>query len=136
MLDRERRDHVDALRRAHETRADAAKTERKVWEQAVADAVTNGAPPPDHAGYRDRSGTVRRAATLRVERCTIERLAVLLQAQPRGMLLIADELAGWLANLGALQQRIRPRILARELERPSATSSSAWAVRLSRSIIC
>ena len=29
MLDRERRDHIDALRRAHETRAIAAKSERK-----------------------------------------------------------------------------------------------------------
>jgi hypothetical protein len=98
-LDRERQGHVDALRRAHETRAAAAKGERKLWEAAVADAIVNGNPPPVLPAAAVDPGQFV-APRLYVSDATIERLAVLLTAQPRGITLIADELAGWLGNLG------------------------------------
>src|SRR5882672_11381557 len=93
------RRHRDAdLRRAHETKVEAAKAAEKAWKKALEEAVEADITPPPKP----------REATLPVEfvpprlyvsNATIERIAVLFQGRPSGMLLIADELAALFSNM-------------------------------------
>ena len=62
-------------------------------------ALDPGQPPPPMPASAVEPGAFV-APRLYVSDSTIERLAVLLQAKPRGALLIADELAGLFANMG------------------------------------
>src|SRR5262249_55328442 len=72
----------------------------KRWKEDVAQAVANGAiPPPMPPEAEDPGPYVE--PRLFVSDATIEKLAVLICARPRGALLIADELAGLFANMGA-----------------------------------
>jgi hypothetical protein len=97
-IERDRRSRIADLRRGHETRAEAAKAELKKWKNEVKQAVENGSPPPQMpVGAVDPGVFV--APRLHLSNVTIERLAVLLQARPRGMLMIADELAGLFLNM-------------------------------------
>ena len=94
-----RRHKVDALRCAHQTRHEAARAASKKWKADVQAAVDNGqkAPPiPADAIEPDEFIAPR----LYVSDATVERFAVLLQARPRGMSLVADELASLFLNMG------------------------------------
>jgi len=86
------------LRRKHDNDAERARAVFKAWKDAVKEAVEKGlpAPPmPDDAEVPEEFVAPR----LYVSNATIERLSVLLRARPRGMLVIADELAGLFLNL-------------------------------------
>src|SRR5262249_33292122 len=98
-IERERKKSIDNLRREHDSNAERGKAAYKAWKADVAKAVEDKkpAPPmPNDVNVPDDFVEPR----LYVSNSTIERLAVLLKARPRGMLMICDELAGLLLNLG------------------------------------
>jgi hypothetical protein len=97
-IERTRKGKIAELRRAHETRAQAAKVARKKWESDVKSAMDNEKPAPSMPVDAVDPG-IFTAPRLYASDVTIERLAVLLQARPRGMLVIADELAGVFLNM-------------------------------------
>ena len=83
---------------AHETRAERAKAAHKKWKEEVAAAVDAGQPPPiKPVEAQDVRPFVM--PRLYVSDCTVERLAPLLEARPRGVTYVADELARLFMNL-------------------------------------
>ena len=75
----------------------AAKVRREKWQDEVATAVGIGtAPPLPPNGMNDDEPECPR---IKVNDSTIERLAMRLAAEPKGIMLLRDELAGWLGNL-------------------------------------
>ena len=92
VVERSRQQENAARQLAHETRVERAKAALKKWKEDVAAAVDAGQPPPvKPAEAQDvRPFVVPR---LYVSDCTIERLAPLLEARPRGVIYVADELA-------------------------------------------
>ena len=103
-IERDRRSKIDELRCAHEGRVEAAKAARALWKKEVERAAegkvvsldeyrsTVTSEPAMPAAAADPGPFV--APRLYVSNVTIERLAVLLQARPQGMLMLSDELAG------------------------------------------
>ena len=66
------------------------------WQKKVRKAVKDGRSPPSRpAAVSDEPHVPR----LFVNDATVERLGVILAGQPRGGLLIRDELAGWLTGM-------------------------------------
>ena len=98
VVERSRQQEITARQLAHETRVERAKAALKKWKDDVAAAVDAGQPPPvKPAEAQDvRPFVVPR---LYVSDCTIERLAPLLEARPRGVIYVADELARLFQNL-------------------------------------
>ena len=99
LIERTRKERVLELQRQHDTKAETAKAELKQWKKQVEEAVAEGRLPPAMPATAAEPGAFV-APRLYISDSTIERLAVLLQAKPRGALLIADELAGLFANMG------------------------------------
>ena len=84
-IDRLRKEKIAKLALEHQTRAEAANAERKLWKKQVEEATAANRPaPPMPASATDPGVFV--APRLYVSDATIERMAVLLQANPRGML--------------------------------------------------
>ena len=108
-IERNRRSKIDELRCAHEGRVEAAKSARALWKKEVERAAegkvvsldeyrsTVTSEPAMPAAAADPGPFV--APRLYVSNVTIERLAVLLQARPQGMLMLSDELAGLFLNM-------------------------------------
>jgi hypothetical protein len=98
-IERNRREKIADLQREHETLVEAARAAQKKWKKEIEEAIAAGTPPPNRpVGAFDVGEFV--APRLYVSDITTERLAVLLQARPRGMMVIADELAGLFLNMG------------------------------------
>jgi hypothetical protein len=95
---RDRKGKIVGLELAHETRVEAAKFALARWKAEVEAAVEAGQPPPQMPAEAINPGPFNAPRPF-VSNATIERLAVLLQAQPRGMLMIADELAALFSNM-------------------------------------
>ncbi|WP_426613812.1 DUF3987 domain-containing protein [Bradyrhizobium sp. McL0616] len=98
VVERSRQDENAVRQLAHETRMERAKAAQKKWKEEVAAAVEAGQPPPVKPleAQEVRPFVVPR---LYVSDCTIERLAPLLEARPRGVTYVADELARLFLNL-------------------------------------
>jgi Protein of unknown function (DUF3987) len=97
-IERSRKEKFAALERDHETRAETAKAAYKKWLKDVDEATEGGLPPPPMPA----SATKLRpfvAPRIHITDSTIERIAVLLEARPAGLQVIADELAGLFANM-------------------------------------
>ena len=116
VVERSRQQENTARQLAHETRVERAKAALKKWKDDVAAAVDAGQPPPvKPAEAQDvRPFVVPR---LYVSDCTIERLAPLLEARPRGVIYVADELARLFMNLERYSRRFGSRVLARGVGR-------------------
>lgn len=98
VVERSRQQENTARQLAHETRIERAKAALKKWKDDVAAAVDAGQPPPvKPAEAQDVPPFV--VPRLYVSDCTIERLAPLLEARPRGITYVADELARLFMNL-------------------------------------
>jgi hypothetical protein len=98
-IERSRSGSVEEQRAAYAKRAAAAKAALKKWRKEVDEAVANGKPPPDQP--KDAGAPPPFVAPrFYVSDATIERVAVLIEARPRGMLMLVDELAGLFANMG------------------------------------
>jgi hypothetical protein len=98
VVERSRQQENTARQLAHETRVERAKAALKKWKDDVSAAVDAGQPPPVKPieAQDVRPFVVPR---LYVSDCTIERLAPLLEARPRGVTYVADELARLFMNL-------------------------------------
>ncbi len=98
VVERSLQPEISARQLAHETRVERAKAALKKWKDEVIAAVAAKQPPPlKPAEAQDvRPFTVPRLA---VNDCTVERLAPLLEARPRGVTYIADELSRLFQNL-------------------------------------
>jgi Protein of unknown function (DUF3987)/Primase C terminal 2 (PriCT-2) len=97
-IEHNRKNRIAELQRVHETNVERARAVYKIWKEKVAEAAEAGIPPPpmpNDADVPDEFIVPR----LFITDHTIEKLAVLLQARPRGVLLIRDELAGLFLNL-------------------------------------
>jgi hypothetical protein len=91
-IERDRKNIIAELHRTHDTKAQTAKAARKKWEGEVEAAVDSGQSGPQKpADAMDPGPFV--VPRFCVSDSTIERLAVLLQATPRGIAFVADELA-------------------------------------------
>jgi hypothetical protein len=99
LIEQNRRTRIAELERAHETRAEAAKAARKKWKAELDQAIAAGQPPPVQPDAAAEVGPFV-APRLCVSNATIERLTTLLEARPRGMLALYDELAGLFSNMG------------------------------------
>ena len=110
LVERERKNWIDNLRRAHEAKVEAAKIARDTWKEELKKTVgatvvsldeyraaKAGEPSPMPAEAVDPGPFV--APRLYVTNITIEKLTVLLQGRPQGMLLVADELAALFLNM-------------------------------------
>jgi hypothetical protein len=85
----------DQEQQAHATLKQACEARVEAWKAEVRTAVKNGdAPPvlPDDAREPDTPVRPR----IRVADATVEALGALAAGLPRGLLLVRDELAGWL----------------------------------------
>jgi len=86
-------------RRDHRTKVAEAKAVATLWEKRVHEAAKKAEPtppcPPDAEEPPEPT-----PPRLVVSDTTIEALAPLLAANPRGLVLYRDELAGWLGNFG------------------------------------
>jgi hypothetical protein len=83
--------------RDYETRKQVAKARREAWEKQVAAAlksVRTAPPVPEDAVAPDEPVRPR----IRVADVTTERLGALAAGLPRGLLLVRDELSGWLGS--------------------------------------
>lgn len=88
----------EAVAREHRTRKQEAHEIRERWEAEVKKAVKDGlAPPLEPAGARDPD-TLARRRVLTTEPTT-EKAGRLAADNPRGLLLLRDELAGWLGAM-------------------------------------
>jgi hypothetical protein len=107
-VERNRKSMIDEQRRTHESRVASAKAARDLWKDKIKRAAEDKvvsleqyrstvASEPVPAEALDPGPFV--APRLYVSNVTIERLAVLLQARPQGMLLLSDELAGLFLNM-------------------------------------
>ena len=97
-IERNRKEKVSELERLHETKAETAKAAHKKWLKEVEDATAKKQPPPRMPPEAVKVGPFI-GERLYATDATIERLAVLLQARPSGLLLAVDELAGLFANM-------------------------------------
>jgi hypothetical protein len=101
LIEKNRSPEVSVARLAHETQVQASKEKLKKWKDerqaALAADPSQGLPamPPDAI---DPGGFI--SPRLYATDPTIERLASLLQARPRGMTLIRDELSALFSNMG------------------------------------
>jgi hypothetical protein len=93
------------LRRAAEVsvkawreKAEVARVVEASWRKSVEKAVQAGDPPPPRPPEAD-PGPAPHVPRLAVNDCTLERLGVICERQPRGLLQARDELAGWLENM-------------------------------------
>jgi hypothetical protein len=88
MVEKNRRTRIAEMRRQHDARVEVAKAANKKWKMEVQDAVNAGRPPPELRPDASDPGPFV-APRLYVSDITTERLAVLLQARPRGLSLVA-----------------------------------------------
>ena len=97
-IEQDRKPKIADMQRAHEARAAVAKIARDLWKTEVKHAAEAGAEPPAMPVQAIDPGPFV-APRLYVSDATIEKLVVLLQVRPQGMLLLADELAGLFLNM-------------------------------------
>jgi hypothetical protein len=97
-IEKLRKESTEELRREHEQRAAVAKAKTKKWKVEVDQALEEGKPPPARPLDAEDLGPFV-APRLHVSNATTEKIAVLVKARPRGLLLISDELSGLFANL-------------------------------------
>ena len=109
LVERNRKEKIAEMRRAHETRRETSKAMRDAWskqlKEIAADSVvdlkkyrsTAKAEPAMPQEAEDPGPFV--APQLHVSNATIERLAQILQVQPQGALLLSDELASLFLNM-------------------------------------
>jgi hypothetical protein len=97
-VEKNRKYRIDGLRLTHETRVEVAKAASKKWKDEVEEAIQEGQTPPTKPATAVDPGPFV-VPHLHVSNTTIEQLATLLTANPRGQLVIADELSGLFLNM-------------------------------------
>ena len=93
-LEQRRAPLVAQLRRKHDERIGRAEAATRKWKKEMEEAVkSDSTTPPKPSDAEDPGSFIE--PRLYTTDITVERMAVLLQARPQGMLLLTDELAGW-----------------------------------------
>ena len=98
VLERELHAEAEPSLTAWSEKAELAKLAESVWREATRAALKAGEAPPPKPSAAD-PGPEPFAPRLCVADATVEKLAVLLARQPRGLLQSRDELTGWLQNM-------------------------------------
>lgn len=80
------------------SKAEVAKLAESAWKEAVKLALKEGEEPPLKPASAN-PGPEPVMPRLAVSDATVEKLAVIMAVQPRGMLVARDELAGWLQSM-------------------------------------
>ena len=88
----------EEIHRAWETKAAAAKEVEAAWLGEVKKAVRDGIPPPPKPADADAPSAPVRPRIM-VGTLTVEKLGLLFDAFPRGLLVLLDEGAAWFGNL-------------------------------------
>jgi hypothetical protein len=83
--------------KSHQGKVRSAKAIDKQWEKDCATALGKGEDPPDRPDAAD-AGVAPTVRQLLSNDTTQERLAELMQQNPRGIVLYRDELSGWFAS--------------------------------------
>jgi hypothetical protein len=99
-IEKENTPQYREARLAHQLRAEKAKAELKRWRKACQEALEAkppGEPPPMPIDAVDPGEFIH--PSLYVQDCTIQRLAMLCNVRPRGMLQIRDEMSGLFTNI-------------------------------------
>jgi hypothetical protein len=97
-LEQRRAPLVAQLRRKHDERIARAEAATRKWKKEMEEAVkSDSTTPPKPSDAEDPGPFIE--PRLYTTDITVERMAVLLQARPQGMLLLTDEVAGWLHNM-------------------------------------
>lgn len=87
--------------REHRLVVEAAKARREAWEKDVRTAQKSGYAPPLPPAETDPPPEPQ-PPRLKMDDVTVEKVAELLaRAAPKGLLMVRDELAGWLLGMGA-----------------------------------
>ena len=98
LIQKDRRGEVAKLQLAHETKVETAKAASKKWKSEVEEAIQEGKSPPTMPASAINPGPFV-TPQLYISDTTIQRLAMLLAANPRGQLVIIDELSGLFLNM-------------------------------------
>lgn len=94
------RAEAEAKMKEWDARQKLAKMAEAEWERKARAAMAKGATPPPIPKEAD-AGCAPHIPRLVVNDGTVERLGVIVQAQPKGVLQMRDELAGWLLTMEA-----------------------------------
>ena len=92
------RQQAEGEKAAWAEKAEIAKLVESTWKEAAKAAIKSGEAPPSRPAGAD-PGSRPHAPRLVVNDGTIERLGAILSRQPRGILQMRDELAGWLEGM-------------------------------------
>jgi hypothetical protein len=92
-----RRAYADELA-DYKTACDIAEQARKAWLENVKKAVKKGEEPPEKPSNAEPPDPVKVPRVV-VRDATIEEMARLLNASPKGLLQLRDELAGWFNSM-------------------------------------
>lgn len=93
----ENADHAERRREWH-TLAAAAALRREAWQRDVKEAVKQGHAPPRMPAEAEEPAAPQRRRLMSTDP-TVEKAARLSAANPRGLVLVRDELAGWVAGM-------------------------------------
>ena len=94
--------------REYQTAVELAEAKRETWKREVRNAEKSGHPPPMPSADMEPRAEPQ-MPRLRQNDVTIERVATLLaNAAPKGLLMIRDELSGWLLGMSAYNDAARP----------------------------
>ncbi|RFC68353.1 MULTISPECIES: YfjI family protein [Mesorhizobium] len=96
--ERRQRDKAKAEVEEWRSNAEVAKLAESAWKEQVKAAIKADEDPPARPASAD-PGPEPFLPRLAVSDTTVERLAVILSRQPRGVLVSRDELAGWLQGM-------------------------------------
>lgn len=90
-------DGFDEKRRSWEIQSATAQAYRAAWEDAVKKAVKHGDTPPELPSEANMPESIERPR-IRVADATSEAMGKLASSHDRGLLLVRDELSGWLGG--------------------------------------
>jgi Protein of unknown function (DUF3987) len=97
-LEVERNADLDERRRLHEADKQSAKERRVLWEQRVKAAVKDGGVAPPLPADAEVTDLPQRRRLMTTDPTT-EKLVRLVAENPRGLILMRDELAGWIGGM-------------------------------------
>jgi Protein of unknown function (DUF3987) len=97
-LEDRRAPHVALLKRKHDERIARAEAATKKWKRDLEEAMKAASRAPRKPPDAEDPGQFVEPRLYTTD-ITVERMAMLLQARPQSMLLLTDELAGWLHNM-------------------------------------
>lgn len=97
-LENEANEDWEQRQKEHRTQAQEAKEVRTIWEGEVKVAVKDRRPPPMEPDRAQAPEAPQRRRMMSSE-ITVEKAARMSAANPRGLLLVRDELAGWFGSM-------------------------------------